>query len=268
MTVKKYAVLILAFVIFGPAVCLCQPARKAKPKLLRDGFVLEGIDGELTEDNNDWVFKFDSVVADDKCRINAGERVELLPSGTLESMIAGAEKGASASYRLWGRVTKYRDKNFIFPVYFLSISRPEPVRAPVEQQPAEPNVNEPGDAVVIPDDVLAMLKPKRRTATAARLTVPPESRPDSILLDRTGFISKPANSDWFMFELDALGRSLQADAFRLLPCRPLQRAEDEQAAEPGPLRFKVTGILTKYKNENYLLLQRATRLYSHGNFGR
>ena len=33
------------------------------------------------------------------------------------------------------------------------------------------------------------------------------------------------------------------------------------------MRFNVAGILTRYKGQQYLLLQKATRIYSYGNFG-
>jgi len=37
---------------------------------------------------------------------------------------------------------------------------------------------------------------------------------------------------------------------------------------PEPVRFKIAGIKTAYKGEHYLLLQKATRVYSHENFDR
>jgi hypothetical protein len=48
----------------------------------------------------------------------------------------------------------------------------------------------------------------------------------------------------------------------------LELAEQRQSAVPVPVRFKIAGIMTKYKGENYLLLQKATRIYSHQNFDR
>jgi hypothetical protein len=45
-------------------------------------------------------------------------------------------------------------------------------------------------------------------------------------------------------------------------------AEITRAAIPEPVRFKIAGVVTKYKGEKYLLLQKATRIYGHGNFAR
>jgi hypothetical protein len=48
----------------------------------------------------------------------------------------------------------------------------------------------------------------------------------------------------------------------------LELAEQRQSAVPEPVRFKIAGIVTKYKGKNYLLLQKVTRVYSHQNFDR
>ena len=72
----------------------------------------------------------------------------------------------------------------------------------------------------------------------------------------------------FIFVPDALGRNVQKLSLHLLPCEALELTELKIAAEPETLRFKIAGIMTKYKGDKYLLLERAKRTYSHGNFGR
>ena len=72
----------------------------------------------------------------------------------------------------------------------------------------------------------------------------------------------------FKFVPDALGRNVQKLSLHLLPCAALELTELKKAAEPETVRFKIAGIMTKYKGDNYLLLERAKRTYSHGNFGR
>ena len=107
-------------------------AGTARKTPLRDGFVLTGVDGKLTStDSNDiwfqdsnegcrrWFFEFDSDIS----VIKAGTSLELLPSSTLEKMTADVEKHSGASYKLWGRVTKYKGRNFIFPIYFLPLGK-------------------------------------------------------------------------------------------------------------------------------------------------
>jgi hypothetical protein len=90
---------------------------------------------------------------------------------------------------------------------------------------------------------------------------------DSILADRSAFLVK--NKDGrLIFVLDSLGRNVRPVSLRLLPCEALELAEVAQSAIPEPVRFKIAGTVTEYKGEKYLLLQKATRVYSHGNFAR
>jgi hypothetical protein len=107
---------------------------------------------------------------------------------------------------------------------------------------------------------------------------------DFVLADRTGFISSRVIRDAYrvkerrekeegktqydVFVLDALGRDVEQISFQLLPCQTLQQAHSQQAGQPEPLRFKIAGIVTKYKGKHFLLLQRATPVYSYGNFAR
>ncbi len=308
---SKFWFCVFSFVCF--AVAFLFGAGAVRETALRDGFVLTGVDGKLTSADSKWFFEFDSDVSDDRGRIYAGTRLELLPSATLEKMTADAKSryigtaaspvvrskspGATvmpsvqtsngASYRLWGRVTKYRGKNFIFGIYFLPLSEVgtpfrnmsrngspvKQLKAPtLRQQETKLTINEPNDVLIIPEEIIAKLA-IRRTIRPQQLRKGLELKQDFILADRTGFITRQADNSKFKiqnskFIFDALGRNLQQVRLNLLACEALERAERQQSAEPEPLRFKIAGIVTKYKGEYYLLLQRATRVYSHSNFGK
>ena len=342
---KRLVISILAFFIsitaFGagpvrsksPKAAAVAPVRTsngagmARKTLLRDGFVLTGVDGKLTStDSNDiwfqdsnegcrrWFFEFDSDISDDKAVVKAGTSLELLPSAALEKMTDDVEKHSAVSpvrskspkttavpsvqtsngvsYRLWGRVTKYKGKNFIFPIYFLPLSETKKPPPPTLQEPREktgPTLNDPNDALTIPKEILEKLK-TRKILRPEQLKKGLEFEQDSILADRTGFISSCVIRDAYRvkekrkeekgktqyairntqceFVFDALGRNVQQIILRLLPCQALELAERRQSAEADFLRFKIAGILTKYKGSHYLLLERTTRIYSHGNFGK
>jgi hypothetical protein len=90
---------------------------------------------------------------------------------------------------------------------------------------------------------------------------------DSVFVDKTGFLLSGYDGS-FVFALDALGRSVSGVSLRLLPCQALELAELKRSADFEPVRFRVAGILTKYEDTDYLLLQKAMPTYSHGNFGR
>jgi hypothetical protein len=280
---KNLIISILAVISVGTVISRANAAGLKKAKPLRDGFVLAGVDGKLTSaDSNKlsqclyispdrWFFEFDSDVSDDKGRIRAGESLEVLPSTTLEKMDADAQKRSDASYRLWGNVTKYKNSNFIFPIYFLPISKiKDPIR-PQESptsppQKAEITINEPNDVLAIPQEITARLKTKRIVRTE-QLQEGLELKADWIIADRTAFLSDQPDGGVTLV-LDALGRNVPRVSFRLLPCEALQYAQRKQSAEADPLRFKIAGILTQYKGEHYLLLERAIRVYSHQNFPR
>ncbi len=264
---KKLIILILAFLAgaaFG--------ANTARENLLRDSFVLAGIDGRLvvSDDSDRWVFQPDSDVSDDVGLVKAGSDIELLRCSTLEKIVTDAKKRSSEYYRLWGRVTRYQGSNFMFPIYFLPLSKIERPRSGTSEQPRLPDskliINEPNDALVIPQEIVAKLK-TRKIVRVEQLEQGIELKADSILAERTGFVVEQADGK-VVFAVDALGRSFQKICFPLLPCQVLENAEKTQSNEPDPLRFRISGILTRYKNENYLLLQRATPVYSHGNLGR
>ena len=297
-------------------------AGTAGKSLLRDGFVLASVDGKLTrQDSNTapelWFFRFATDVNDGRGRVAAGTSLELLPSSTLEKMTADMGKHLNKNYRLSGRVTKYKGRNFIFPIYFLPLSetsRPEPstLQKPAQQKektqltgapnkhprsivPAndvqedsnsaesgkteqKPTIYDPKDALSIPQGIIENLK-GRRKATVKRTDIdtvktatakPPKRttiRRDFVLANRIGFLIKQ-HKGLPVFGFDALGRNIQQPCWRLLPCEALERTEQQQSAEVEQRRFKIAGIVTKYKGKDYLLLERAIQVYSHENFDR
>jgi len=280
-------------------------AEKGRQILLRDGFALRGVEGKLIrQDANEtsqsecisllaaqdvWFFEFESAVKGDRGSLKAGTKLRLLPSATLEQMIYDANDRSVPSYRLRATVTRYKGKNFIFPIYFLPLSKargPEGTIRPggpdaattgasqESQKEDELTIHDPNDELAVPKEIIEMLKARRaasqhqlerqRAMTERRKT----TKHNYILANRTGFIRESGQK--LDFVLDALGLNVQpaAGGLRLLPCQALELAQRRQSAEPDPIRFKMAGIVTEYKGDKYLLLQRATRTYSYGNFGR
>jgi hypothetical protein len=318
--VKKLIISILVFLISSKLLAEDQ-ARQAP---LRDGFPLTGIDGKLTgpDSNDSWFFEFDSDVTDNKGLIKAGQSLKLLPSAALEKMTDDMKNRPTTDYRLWATATKYNDTNFIFPIYFLPLTKPaapakkqqlsspevslqtetqitetpNSTKSVAEKNPelqSELTINEPNDPLKMPQEIIAKLQTGRIATTEQPKQTPnaandvqqdsvpetsqkietplptkaPQLKPDSILADRTALLA--ANDDGQpVFVLDAIGRNLQQTSFRLLPCQALEHAQHKQSEEPDQLRFKIAGIVTNYKGQNYLLLQRAILIYSHQNFGR
>jgi len=300
---KKLTILIFVFLTGVDGFGAVAP----RQGLLRDGFVIRGIDGEVSgPDSNDrWFFEFGSDVSDNIAVVEKGTRLQLLPSSTLEKIVADVNERSGEAYQLWGRITKYRGRNFIFPVFFLPLSKmkqpqlPEPPQSqqpepneppPPEKYKDEPVINEPNDILAVPQEIVEKLD-ARRIETSKHPAVEVVKRPpvkplqqdagrifqrDTILADRTGFIlshtmdgsHRAEKNMQYGFVFDALGRKIPKTSYRLLPCEALELAEQRQSAELETLQFRVAGIVTKYKDQNYLLLQKATQVFSYGNFAR
>jgi len=309
--------LILVFLVSVVSAALGVGAETAPQALLRDGFVLRGVDGklilavlsgkseaapdnlvpikgresgygaELNRYGSRWFFELGSDVSDYRVRARAGTRLELLPSVTLEKMTDDVNE---RPVRLWGRVTKYKGRNFIFPMYFVPLGKtikprsqiPKALQKPQRQEDRrQPAISEPNDILEIPQEIMEKLKTRKAdrlemlpetTEAKKRQEEPepakrPEIKQDSILVDRTALLVEQDDGR-LAFVLDALGRNVQHVSLRLLPCEALELTERKQAAVPEPVRFKIAGIKTAYKGQHYLLLQKATRVYSHQNFGR
>ncbi|MBN1391218.1 MAG: hypothetical protein JW947_00270 [Sedimentisphaerales bacterium] len=253
---KRTVILIFTFLSCA-ALCAGAP--------LRDGFGLNGVDGKLTTSEGKWLFEFESAVSDEIGRIKAGGTVELLPSTALEKITGDAEKHSGANYRLWGNVTKYKGSNFIFPIYFLPVS---PVEEPAEVKESSETkiaINEPNDTLAIPEEIVKKLK-SRRVLRQEEIKEGMQLKQDYVITDRTALLDTGPDGKPLVV-LDAIGRNIPTISFRLLPCEVLERAQSEQSVVADPVRFKIAGILTQYKGTYYLLLQKATRAYSHENFG-
>ena len=289
---RKLTILILAL-------CLSATAAEPAPRkhLLRDGLALAGVDGKLTPQNSSedwrkWLFELQSDLSNGTSTVGAGQKLQILPSKALEKIEKNIEEHSTSDYRLWGKVTKYNSENFIFPTYFLPLSKlkspepPAPAPSPQETAAQKPKaaapqikVNEPNDPLPIPQEIIEKLR-NRPVLSAKTLTgnraarkdfSPPPQMPqlkqDYILVDRTAFLQKDETGGP-VFILDALGRNLPELSFKLLPSQALEIAEQKQNRTLEPQRFKIAGIITEYNGQLYLLPQKATRVHSHGNFGK
>lgn len=242
-------------------------------KLLPDDYVFSGVDGKLVQTGADkWAFEFESATSVGRAEIKAGQQLEMLGSATLEKMILDTKERTDAMFRIWAKVTKFEGKNYLFAVYYLSlrkIDRPAEGKVGNETNAVAQPVNAPNDVVNIPPEIVALLKQSEVLATTEAQETRAEElqlKQDSIFANKSGLIA--FKNGGYVFEADALGRGVEKFTIKLLPSQRVEDAMTQVRSEPNPVRFNVAGILTKYKGEQYLLLQKATRMYSYGNFGR
>jgi hypothetical protein len=271
-----------------------------KQVLLRDGIILRGAAGRLIgpDSNDSWFFELSSPINDEDVVAEVGTKLELLPSSSLEMMIADSKTHLPALYQLWNaKVTKYKGNNYIFPSIFIRVSPPDKTQPPenenIEKQKPEQSTSpdeslldsnsvDMNDTLELPPEVIRRMNEARQNFVRTGQRIPDsnivtidtiqqelekkrQSNPDTILLDRSAILVKHRDRE-LEFEFDSLGRNLNSTSFRLLPCEVLEQTEARQSASPEPLRFKISGVVTKYKGNKYLLLYKATQLYSHGNF--
>jgi hypothetical protein len=303
---------VLAFILYCAAITLPASGAKAPlKKLLPEGFSLRGVDGKLqpSEGNGEWFFEFDADVNEAKAGIAGATRLNILPCGMLEAMVADSNERSMNQFRLWAAVTQYRGFNYIFPAYYLPLGKTDMERTVIEYRIQKSEIRRGGtedsktmnhkspiidnrgqprtqtDEVGIPTEIIMMLqqdKDKSRRSAAAEQKTGDKRREtedreqknyelrtpnyiqNRILVDVVGFLRKDGTG--FLFMPDAVGRNIARDYFRLLPCRTLEQLEREQSTAADPVRFAVAGLITQYKGDRYLLLQRAIRVYSHGNF--
>lgn len=246
---------------------------RSQVKLLKEGTVFRGVDGTVTYDdaNDVWLFE----LADDVNSVGgetvqtlapAGARFELLSSATLEGLIADVNDRQEPAYRLMATVTSFRGRNYLFPSDHLPLSKLTDAASGEPNQPDSADVPRPGEressvARAIPPEVLAKLQSRRTPQTAAR---PQPRKLGYVMVDRVGVMQMSDGRP--LFVPYALGWNL-GGPYELLPCRTLEYVLARQAAAPDPLRFNVAGLVTEFQGRKYLLLQRAIRAYSYGNFG-
>jgi hypothetical protein len=274
----------LAFCILASSACLDAQPVGLKP--LPEGTVLNAVDGKLTHvDVNDaWLFELSEDVNNVSGRVAAGTKLEVLPSAMLELLIGDVNDRQAPTYRLSAMVTQYRGRNYLLPTYYLPLSKfrgTEPATPQNEQAQTsgEITATDKSADLTIPPEVMERLKNRRPARGLQREDrEPPDSTTAQknlgrMLIDRVGRISVHSNGPAApgqrpVFTSYALGWNIGKTNYMLLPCRALEQAQQMQAASPDPIRFTVAGLVTEFKGRQYLLLHRAIRAYSYGNFGR
>lgn len=249
------AVILVLFVSAGFAAIGQAP--EPKKIALRDGFMIDGIDGKISPQEENWYFSVFESQTDGHGVLTSETAVRILPSSML-AKLADAAGNKSGDFRIWGKFTKFHNKNFIYLTYFLPVTD-------VNQPQAEAVQADANEEKIIPDDVLTLLRP-RRIINLAELKKPLSTESDGIIADRTGFLVQEGND--FYFDFDALGRNIDTLRLPLLNSQALEDMNSQQSLSTIPMRFKISAIVTNYKGKNYMLLQRATRAYNHGNFAK
>ena len=163
-------------------------------------------------------------------------------------------------------VTDYRGQNYLYALYFLPV-RAEPDVAPVEvDKPDESAATVPATEKesVLPDEILQMMQ-RNRIPDLTRLDEIAIVSADRNLIHRTGRIQSDAD-DAFVFTQDGFGQNVGQASYRLLPSTALELIRRDMQRTSGRVRYVVSGVTTEFEGQAYLLIRRAVRTYTHGNF--
>jgi hypothetical protein len=276
---------LFAVVLLAGATCAYAAGQPPLP----DGYLLVGLDGEFQKTAPGlYTFMFDNPIKTAKGSIMSGHEIEILPSTTLEYMLRDLGSKPHMGLRLWGTVTVYRGRNYIFPSYYLQVA------APVEPAPAEPNkpaagelsptggpmpaINDANDEIRIPEELMKELKATRRVVDVAPAPAPsepdraapaaPVETGDAFIVGRTGLLTfNPDDSSW-SFKFDGLGRNVSRISFRMLPCEVLETMQVQRKPSAlSPIRYQMAGVVTKFQGNYYILPSRVVRAYNYGNLG-
>ena len=256
---------LLALLIAGSVFGATQ---KPTPSVIVDeGAFIDGVEGLLKKEPHTDLWQFvpdEPIVITEEITVPAGTPLMMLPCSVLEQITSLAGEENQLRLELSALFTQYKHSNSLFSVFFLPIQEPDPQPEPEPKDEPKENEPEPEESdSIIPTAILKQMK-ENKAPDLKKFQQIAEVTGDIHLIGRAGFLSKTNGS--FIFSPDAFGRNIDSTEFLLLPNSMLATAEKEIAAEPGRERYNVSGLLTEYKGKTYMLLRRASRTYTHGNF--
>lgn len=231
---------------------------------LEEGYLVAGTEGRLAREaeTDQWAFfPIDQIVDGKEGLLPAGQGILLLPCSVLDQMVQLAGDESTMSVRLWALVTECRGTNYLYGLHFLPMkaqaeATPSP---PAEPTPVEPQAKE----SVLPREILQMIQ-HNRIPDLKRLDEIVVASADRNLIHRTGQLQ--AADDGFVFTPDAFGQNVGQGDYRLLPGKALEGIQRAMQRTSGRQRYVVSGVTTVFEGQTYLLVRRAVRTYTHGNF--
>lgn len=245
---------------------------QAANSIIEEGFLLDGVYGVVrkVENVDVWQFIPDTEIIAVKNRWPAESPLSLLPCSVLEQIAGLAGDDNEIQVRLWGLFTEYRRNNYLYSIYFL------PIQADTEPAVADPNVQDTQeddsqtsrkaaaeDDTIIPADILEQIRTNKAPDLQKFQQVAVVTG-DVNLIGRTGYLMQKDQVKYF--QPNAFGQNVSLHQYLLLPSKACEDAERQMRKTPGRQRYKVSGLVTGYKGRNYILLRRAVRTYTHGNF--
>jgi hypothetical protein len=243
---------------------ICAATAGGETLVLPEGFVLNGTEGSAQKDPNGWSFTIDSNLVYLKTTLPAGSVLPILPSSGLEQIRAYATKENISRVKIWGILTSYKKKNFLFPIQVIALSASSTKPSePLPTQRIDPNTMDPTVSDVIPSEVMKILRSQSKIDLAKMSEAMTAGGTDFALIGKSGYLAAGQDNS---FTPDSFGRKVERGRLPLLPCLTLEETQKDLAKALGKHRYTISGIVTTYEGKQYLLPYRAVRTYSNGNF--
>lgn len=238
---------------------------------IEEGFFIDGLDGLLKKAPgvDVWSFTCDSdIKMTEKRQVPAGEPIQILPCSVLEQMskLAGDERRLRV--RLSALFTEYKHMNYLYAVYFLPLAEDgqvaeiEPQEQP-DTQEGKSQADSGREDSIIPQEILSQIR-KNEAPDLEKFQQIAAVTGDMNMIDRTGYLRY--ENHVHSFQLDAFGMNKGRQNVLLLPNHVLEEIRKRLARTPGRQRYMVSGLVTVYKGKTYMLVRRAVRTYTQGNF--
>ena len=234
----------------------------AEKTVVAEGLLLDGVAGVVRKVDKVDVWQFiptEATELSDETPVAANKPLSLLPCSVLEQITTLAGDETEIEVRLWALYTEYNQHNYLYCVFFL----------PMSSQPAPADEDKNNDASkekeesIIPSDILRQIR-SNTTPDLKRFEQVAKVTGDVNLIGKAGYLKQAGKLKYF--QPDAFGRKVDPNQYRLLPCAMLKTAERSMTQSPGRKRYNVSGLVTVYKGRRYILMRRAVRTHTHGNF--
>lgn len=258
----KIVLYIVSAIMISTAVAADKAQEPAEVRL-EEGFFVDGLEGVLAKEasGDTWHFRPAEAISVPRKDYPADKPLPMLPCSVLDQMTQMAGTESTLRVRLWAMAMLYRHSNYLYAVFFVPLQN----TAGAAQQTtagSEPP-SQPDEDSIIPLEILQQMKDNqapdlRRFQQVAQVTG------DMNLIGRSGYLQEQGKNK--MFVPDAFGMNVELARYTLLPSAAMEAAEKQMNKTPGRQRYSVSGLVTTYKGKTYILLRRAERTFTHGNF--
>ena len=254
-----------------------QPVLRAlnpdQPPLLREGTLIARAVGTISFDSRFGSWTFTNEVRSDQSAQAFRRTFYLLPGRALEAFNAFADKPApspNGRFEVYGSITVYEGVNFLLPSLITPlgvVSTPrlggvnQDAAGVVDQTKSPTNTLDEGSSAISNQlevrlqDRIGYLPMSIDSSDPMSAEPNPGLIPDGTRLqNRAGTIVRDQRTGAWRFLFDSQGPGSRDPSIELLPCLHLQTIENRSMSNDLPTRIHASGLVTTYKQRNYLLL--------------